>query len=340
MKVTKALEDMMRHIIEMAPLRHSYTTVGPENLEAWRADVEAILRRALGVELDERPPVSCDWISQRDMGEYVRHYVRLKAGEWLIPAYVLIPKNIQGKAPGAVAMHGHGPGKVSVCGIPQDIKGRPFKIEGERDYAVQAVRNGYVTIAPDQFGFGEMMLHEDLQRNAPNSCHQLSMRLFMAGKTTIGMRVLEAMLCVDFLASLDYVNAERIVILGNSGGGTTSLFTGALDKRIWASVVSCYFNTFRRSILAMYHCACNYIPGLLEELEMYDIAALVAPRLLYVIAGKEDPIYPIQGVEEAFPIVEEIYERLGARGNLGLYIGPEGHRFYAAEVWDWLRQRL
>src|SRR3712207_8365529 len=35
-----------------------------------------------------------------------------------------------------------------------------------------------------------------------------------------------------------------------------------------------YLCTFKDSILALAHCHCNYVPGLLQDAEMYDIAAL------------------------------------------------------------------
>jgi cephalosporin-C deacetylase-like acetyl esterase len=64
--------------------------------------------------------------------------------------------------------------------------------------------------------------------------------------------------------------------MGISGGGTVSLFSAAVDKRIKVAVVSGYFNTFRDSILSLSHCLDNYVPGILNYVEMYDLAGLVA----------------------------------------------------------------
>ncbi|MBC7288549.1 MAG: acetylxylan esterase, partial [Armatimonadetes bacterium] len=239
-----------------------------------------------------------------------------------------------------LALHGHGPGKAIPAGFPCDVKGRAIDIAGERDYAVQAAQRGYVALAPDQLGFGELMLDEDLTRDQGSSCQQLAMRCMMAGTTAIGQRVLQAMVCFDYLSSLPEVDSGRLVVMGQSGGGTTSLFTGALDERVWATVVSCYFCTFRHSILAMHHCVCNYVPHLYRFAEMYDIAALVAPRLLYIISGRQDPIFPRSGVQLALQRIREVYDALGTPDNLGYYEGPEGHRFYAAEVWEWLARRV
>jgi dienelactone hydrolase len=184
------------------------------------------------------------------------------------------------------------------------------------------------------------MLEEDWAADRSSSCDQLALRCLLAGTTALGQRVRQAMICLDYLANLPQVDAGRLVVMGQSGGGTTSLFTGALDQRVWATVVSAYLCTFRHSLLAMHHCSCNYVPHLLEVAEMYDIAALIAPRLLYVISGREDPIFPRAGVEEAVARLRAVYQRLGREDHFAHYEGPEGHRFYAAEVWDWLAARL
>jgi dienelactone hydrolase len=315
----------------------------PDDLRAWQKNFRNALIKALGVDPENRPSVECEVISERELEGFVRQYVRLHCANGLIfPAYLLRPTscNEAVRVPGLLALHGHGPGKVVPAGFGMDATGNSVQIVGERDYAVQAVRRGYVALAPDQMGFGELMFREDLVAKRSSSCDQFSMRCLMAGTTAIGQRVLQSMICLDFLCMLPEVDGSRLIVMGQSGGGTTSLFTGAVDERVWATVPSCYFCTFHHSILAMYHCTCNYVPGLLEVGEMYDVAALIAPRLLYVIAGREDPIFPIEGVEIAYAKTKEVYQALGAISNLGLYVGPEGHRFYAAEVWDWLAQRL
>jgi len=154
------------------------------------------------------------------------------------------------------------------------------------------------------------------------------------------MRVLDVISCVDYLTSLPEVDPAKIVCTGQSGGGTVTLFATALDSRFAASAPSCYFCTFEHSILAMRHCECNYAPGLLNLCEMYDVAGLIAPRPLLVVAGEKDPIFPIVGVRQAFERVQAMYAAAGALDNVELYIGPEGHRYYQERVWPFVRERV
>ncbi|NLJ36822.1 MAG: prolyl oligopeptidase family serine peptidase [candidate division WS1 bacterium] len=274
-----------------------------------------------------------------DRGTYQRQYVHMTSADGVvIPAYQLVPTEMETPVGAVLCLHGHGPGKVIPAAAETDAKGRPVVVDGERDFAVQAVKQGYIAIAPDHRGFGELQLDEDLEADTGNSCLQLSMRAIMAGKTVPGMRVHDCMCWMDYLRSLEQVDEDHIYITGQSGGGTVTLFSAAIDTRFAQAAPSCYFCTFAASILAMHHCSCNYAPGLLNLCEMYDIAGLVAPRPMLIIAGKEDPIFPIEGVYEAYEKLQDVYAAFGAQDNLELYVGPEGHRYYKARVWDFFAQ--
>jgi dienelactone hydrolase len=339
------LEQYVSGLIDSSPRRLSLEHGHPIDPIAWQAELYDEFVRLIGIDPVNRPSVEAEVLREEQMDGYVRRYVHLKRSDGMVmPAYLLVPDAIAHgadvQAPGLLALHGHGSGKVVVTGIPEDYKGRPRELLVDDDYAVQGAKRGYITLAPDQVGFGELQFPEDLAQELGSSCMQFSMRCAMAGTTTIGQRVLEAMVCLDYLASLPNVNADRLVVVGLSGGGTTTLYTGVVDKRVWATVPTCYFCTFRASILAMAHCVCNFVPRLLDVAEMYDLAALIAPRLLYIISGVRDGIFPIEGVNTAYDYVERFYQAMGAEANLSRYDGDGEHRFYSAEVWDWLAARL
>ena len=109
---------------------------------------------------------------------------------------------------------------------------------------------------------------------------------------------------------------------GNSGGGTTTLWLAAIDERITVAVPSCYFCSFRASILGLRHCECNYVPGILELAEMGELAALLAPRPMRVIAGERDPIFPIAGVREQYRTAERAWALANAPERLSLSRAP------------------
>jgi hypothetical protein len=126
--------------------------------------------------------------------------------------------------------------------------------------------------------------------------------------------------------------------MGNSGGGTITYFAACLDERIGIAMPSCYVCTFRDSIGMIDHCECNYLPGILQFFEMGDLACLIAPRPLVIVAGREDPIFPFDGVEETFDTIQRIYAAAGAPDRCKMVVGPEGHRFYAGLAWPSFRE--
>jgi fermentation-respiration switch protein FrsA (DUF1100 family) len=96
---------------------------------------------------------------------------------------------------------------------------------------------------------------------------------------------------------------------------------------------SCFVCALRHSIGRIDHCADNYLPSFLRWFELADVAGLIAPRPLVVVAGRADPIFPFAGVEEAYATIQAIYAAAGVPNNCRLVVGEGGHRFYAAESW-------
>ena len=85
--------------------------------------------------------------------------------------------------------------------------------------------------------------------------------------------------------------------------------------------------------MSIFHCECNYVPGLLAYSEMADVMGLFAPKPVVLVAGQTDEIFPIEAVKSSFEKLKNIYAAAGAPENCRLVIGPEGHRFYADQGW-------
>ncbi len=166
------------------------------------------------------------------------------------------------------------------------------------------------------------------------------MQGLLLGRTPIGERVWDIERLRDGAMRNLAMDSSRIAITGNSGGGTVSLFASACDKRISVVVPSCYFCSFAGSIGSIYHCECNYVPGLLQLGEMWDVAGLIAPRPFGAIAGQNDAIFPIAEVHKAYQTLKQIYAVAGAPENCRLYVGDGGHRFYKAGAWPFIREQF
>jgi dienelactone hydrolase len=314
-----------------------FARVRPSDWREWQTQLRTALRELLAVDSYEPHEVRAEVVTEERCAGYRRQLLRVQGRDGaVIPAYWLIPDELAAPAGVVIALHGHGPGKVKPVAASQDYWGQPVDVSGERDYAVQAVRRGYLALAPDLRGFGEMMLPEALAAAKGDTCTEMAMRALMVGRSLVGMRILDMSSLIDWLVTQPQVDPGRLFCTGQSGGGTLTVWAAALEERIAAAVPSCGFCTFEHSIMAVHHCPCKYAAGVLDLCENYDLAGLIAPRPLLVVTGALDPIFPLEGVRSAYEQAREVYQAAGRPGNIELFVGGEGHRYYAERVWEFL----
>jgi dienelactone hydrolase len=201
---------------------------------------------------------------------------------------------------------------------------------GDRDFAVRVIREGYCALVMEQRCFGELGGTE----KGPD-CTVSSMAALLIGRTTIGERLWDLQRTLD-AAEKRFPEADKnkIICMGNSGGGTSAFFAACLEPRIRYVMPSSYFCSFDDCIGAMHHCACNFVPRIRLFFDMGDMAGLIAPRPMVIVSGREDPIFPQPGVQKAFAEARRMYVAAKAPDNLKLVIGEGGHRFYADLGWE------
>ncbi|MCI1773800.1 MAG: alpha/beta hydrolase family protein [Paenibacillus lautus] len=331
------LESMYNEAVEKT--KNSQADMSAEERKRY---LKQALRRLIG-EFETNENHKPVLLEQESCDGYIRERIELSAVPGLsFASYILIPED-QGKPmPAAVAVHGHGYGSREIVGLRQDGSSDPEPPGIHQHFAVQLVRRGMVVIAPDVAGFGERRLAADLARNpeAANSCHRLSTQLLMHGKTLAGLRVAETLRALDYLAERPEVQPDRIGIMGFSGGGLISFLCAALDERIRAAVLAGYPNTFKDSIMAVQHCICNYIPGMLSHAELPEWIGLISPRPLYLESGTDDRIFPAAGFNLAVEQLRDTYRRAGAEERLRTDLFPGAHEISGLNSYDWLCSEL
>ena len=281
---------------------------------------------------------TAELFGSQDLGTYTRESWRILTEPTVpLPFYLLRPKSAAGTLPLVLTPHGHGHPHIYV-GLFDSPEEEAQIREGERDIAVQAVDQGYVVIAPTTRAFGETRAAADKTKNATSSCRLQLMHDLLVGRTPIGDRVWDMSRLIDWAIAHQGVDATRIAITGNSGGGTVSLFAAACDTRISVSVPGSYFNTFAGSLGTIPHCDCNYVPGILRLGEMHDVAGLIAPRHFLAVTGREDTIFPIAHTEAAFAQLAKVYQALAVPERCELYVGDGGHRYYKERVWSFVAE--
>lgn len=321
---------------------YSFKNIGTMDLQKWQDSFRDELIKTLGINnIISRGIPALDPVKANTeiLHDHIRErwYITSEPG-YRIPFILLKPLDFSATAPLVLAAHGHGKyGKETYAGISFSDEDKKHMEEGERDIALQAVKKGYVAIAPDQRAFGETRFTRDIDEDKNNSCRTMQMHALLFGRTLIGERVFDISRLIDFANTQDYINTDRIVLTGNSGGGTTTLFAAAIDRRISIAIPGSYFCTFENSIGSINHCECNYIPGIMNLGEMHDVAGLIAPRPFLAVHGTKDTIFPIEATRRAFEELRVIYEAFGARDKAVLYEGRGGHRYYKERVWSFVK---
>lgn len=329
-------------LYEQVPRAMVFQATTKAEAERWQGELRPKLVELLG----GFPAETCDLrprvVETKEFPTYTRETVLFQSRpNMTVFGYLLLPKDFETPGPVILCLHGHGRGVDEIVGIQEDGAMRTAYGGYQNDFALQCVAHGHAALAIEQFGFGHRRDGAAHQRGGgSSSCQPAAGAAFLLGQTMVGWRVYDAMRSLDYLSTRPEIDMNRVGVMGISGGGTTTFFSAAIDERFKVAVVSGYFNTFRDSIMSISHCIDNYIPGVLQYAEMYDIAGLIAPRAMFVESGTKDDIFPIDATRFAFDRAKEIFRVFGVEERLGIEVFDAAHSFHGVGTFQFLAQML
>jgi dienelactone hydrolase len=312
------------------------------DLKAWQRKVRRKVSRLTGYE--KMPKKRCAlkprsiWKREHRYGT-IEKIVFTSEPKADVTAYLCLPKKAKPPYSCMIAIQGHSSGVHHCIGVERDDETKAMKVEGDRDHGIRAMKEGVAALCIEQRSFGERREQKVAVANR-TMCHEASVHALMLGRTLIGERVYDVDRGIDYLATRSDIDMKKLGVMGNSGGGTISVFSAALLSRLSIAVPSCYFCTFKASIMSLYHCTCNFVPGLYNVADMSDILGTFAPKPVVVVAGKDDHIFPIKATRKAFRDLQKIYDAAGVKKRAHLVVGQEGHRFYADQAWPKILKEL
>ncbi len=308
------------------------------DVKAWQRKLRRKLRSALG----EMPAERCAlkprriWKREHPLGAIEKVAFTSEPGAD-VTAYVCLPRDVPAPHRFVICLQGHSTGMHHSIAVQLEDETLPQPMERDLDFGLGCMRMGLAALCIEQRAFGE---RREQKLPSPQGCHEASMHALMLGRTLTGERVYDVDRGLDYLAQRGDADLARTGIMGLSCGGSISVYAAALLPRIAFAMPACCFCTFRDSIMSLYHCQDNYLPGLLRHAEMADVLGLFAPKPVVVVAGAQDPLFPIAATRKAFRAVRRIYRACGAEDQCRLVVGEGGHRFYAADAWPVLAKYL
>lgn len=217
---------------------------------------------------------------------------------------------------------------------PADATGQPLPLvvlccghgkggklsDGYQRMARHITRRGAMVLCPDNLGQGERvaMRHSDC------------VKPFACGTSVQGLIVMETLGWIAWALKQSRVDARRVAAIGNSGGGTLTVFLAALCPELAVLSSSGYPSTF--DFVARKeknHCHCNILPGVVGQLEMWHLLGSFAPRPLFIFQGDGDPLFPPDLFHHTARKVRQVYRARGAEKAFEARVMTGGHSWDA-----------
>ncbi len=244
---------------------------------------------------------------------------------------LLVPKGMKAgeRRPVVVCQHG--------------LEGRPESVVSDEKaeatyhrFAARLAEEGFVTYAPQNPYIGRDKFRV-LQRKANP-----------LGKTLFSIIVPQHQQTVDWLATLPFVDPDRIAFYGLSYGGKTAMRVPSLVTRYCLSICSGDFNewVWKCTTLRWEH---GYVG--MNEYEMFEwnlantfnyaeMAALIAPRPFMVERGHRDGVGLDEYVACEYAKVRRLYDdlKIGDRTEIEFFDGP--HSIHGVGTFRFLHEKL
>jgi hypothetical protein len=303
------------------------------SFEDWKATARPEIEKCLGAfpdTVDPNPELAVEWEEDG-----------LRKQRWLIDVnphltagvLVFYPGDLgEGEArPALLCWHGHGDhGKESVMGNRSSPERRTVIEAHNYDYGLQMAQSGFVTYAVDWLGKGDLDDNDkpNWRRDwgGRDWCNLYYLHATMFGMTSIAINVGIGMAATGFVSSLPGVDADRLGVMGLSGGGTMTLWSAFCDARIKAAEIMCYSDLWEAfGMRDINYCGMQVAPGLYALVDLPDLQGLLAPMPLLVDIGVRDTCFRVETALPCFRQVEKIYAAAGAGDKLELDLHPNEH---------------
>jgi len=226
----------------------------------------------------------------------------------VVPGLLFRPEG-KGPHPGLVFVHGQGKEAAVASG-----------------WAAHLARKGFVVLAIDCRGVGETAPPPQRDGGHPYDAFLLGSQANIArsalyvGRSLLGMRALDVIQGAAYLRGRGDV--QGVGVVGTGAGALLALYAGALNGDVDYVVAHRMLYACRALTEGLFHSHpfSLFLPGVLKEYDLGDVAGLMAPRPLLLINPVDELERPAEagGVDGEYEVARSVYKALGAPGGFSV----------------------
>ncbi len=279
-------------------------------LDRWQADL-----RQTAVDLINMPG---DW---HEPGEL--HSVDRKVEDGISIEYLYVKTEPGVLVPGMLFKRSNDHSGMPLV-VYVDERGKSAKA-GPNGFCRRLVRAGCAVLAVDPRGIGETKSHAPARGGYYGYYGietDFTYTSFMLGRPLLGMRVYDVLRTTAAVENL--IRPSRTLCAGTGSAAPVALFAAAIDESLEGALCrsgpASYFSIVE-SKQHRWHVNC-FVPDIIRHFDLPDLAALVAPRTLFIMEpldGEKDAVSPAEA-SEMYALADRICRQTGKPDNFRLSV--------------------
>lgn len=312
-----------------------------KDLDVWKKQAREILFECMDIVQPAPDDYDMKVIDSEQREGYRALKIEFNISKWTrVPAYLLVPDG-EGVFPSVVMLHDHGAHFL----IGKEKMIRPFNVDREivsdaDSWALKCydgryvgdyfAMNGYVVLSVDALFWGDRGCKEGIDYDRQQALASNFMQMGASWGAYINM---DDMRSVEFLASLPFVDSDRIGCLGFSMGAYRSWMLSSMTDMVKVSASVCWMNTTDCLMTVDNNqnkggsAYSMLLPRIRKYLDYPHVASIACPKPSLFFNGSQDKLFPVEGVTDAYRQMKEVWDSVGASDKLVTKMWDEKHFF-------------
>ncbi len=323
-------------LAERARKIQSFTS--PQQITERKAYIRARMMQTLGGAFPERTPLNARTVGVIEREGYkIEKVIFESQPKFYVTASLYLPTRGRAPFPAILFPLGHEEG-AKAHDTWQQVLG-------------SFAQKGYAALAWDPIGQGERVqmfdadFGESKVRRSTTEHTILGIQCLLTGDNLARYTIWDGMRALDYLLSRPEVDATRIGLTGNSGGGTHTSYLAALEDRIHVAAPSCFITSWTALLdtIGPQDAEQNLVLWIGAGLDHGDFIYAFAPRPFLMLSAIRD-FFPIGGARSTYAEAQGVYKLMGVPEKLLMVEADDGHgytkpRRLAAYRWfgHWLK---